>query len=119
MKAKPYPVCERCQGVLKPDVVFFGEAIPAAAAAQAGREAAACKVLVIIGTSGVVYPAAEIPFAAQAGGATIVEINVAPTPFTSAITHHFLEGSASAILSALVDALGLSQGVTDRGKALP
>ncbi|MGD0231981.1 MAG: NAD-dependent deacylase [Syntrophorhabdales bacterium] len=109
IKAMPYPVCERCQEALKPDVVFFGEQIPATASLRASQEALACKVLIIIGTSGVVYPAAEIPFEASAHGATVVEINVSPTPFTSAITHHFLEGSASEILPAIVDELGLAR----------
>ena len=109
IRVMPYPVCAQCGAALKPDVVFFGEAIPPAASTRAAHEAAACKIMIIIGTSGVVYPAAEIPFVASSSGATVVEVNVSPTPFTSAITHHYLEGSASAILSAIVDELGLTR----------
>jgi len=109
MRAMPYPVCERCQDAMKPDVVFFGEQIPSAAMLRAGQEAASCKVMIIIGTSGVVYPAAEIPFAARSKGATVVEVNLEPTPFTSAITDYFLQGSASVILPAILDELGFER----------
>ena len=108
MKVLPYPVCARCHKALKPDVVFFGEQIPPSASLRAIGEAAACKVMIIIGTSGVVYPAADVPILASKRGATIVEINVSPTPFTSSITNCFLEGSASTILPCILDELGLA-----------
>jgi NAD-dependent deacetylase len=107
MKALPYPTCEKCGDPLKPDVVFFGEEIPLKAMLRADEAARRCKVMVIIGTSGVVYPAADIPFMAASNGATIVEINVTPTPFTSSITTHFLAGSSSTILPAIIAELGL------------
>lgn len=103
----PYPVCENCGSPFKPDVVFFGEQIPLAAMVKANEEAARCRVMIIIGTSGVVYPAAEIPFMTASNGATIIEINVAPTPFTSSITNHFLEGGSSTIMPAIAEELGL------------
>ncbi len=106
----PYPVCPRCGEPLKPDVVFFGEQIPPAASSRAIREAAVCKVMIIIGTSGVVYPAADVPILASGRGATIVEINLSPTPFTSSITNVFLEGSASTILPGILNELGLASG---------
>ena len=108
IKTLPYPVCPQCRKALKPDVVFFGEQIPREAVWRATQEAETCRVMVIIGTSGVVYPAASIPFEVHGAGATIVEINLAPTPFTSAITDLFLEGSASAIMPAILEELGLS-----------
>jgi NAD-dependent deacetylase len=107
IKARPYPVCPRCRKALKPDVVFFGEPIPSSAAFRASREAASCGVMIIVGTSGAVYPAADIPFMARMRGAAIVEINVSPTPFTSSVTNCFLEGSASAILPRILNELGL------------
>jgi NAD-dependent deacetylase len=58
--------------------------------------------MIIIGTSGVVYPAAEIPYLSKAGGATIVEINVEPSPFTSSITDYFFEGAASTVLPKIL-----------------
>ena len=74
---------------------------------RANQAAAACKILMIVGTSGVVYPAAEIPFMASANGAVVIEINVSPTPFTSSVTNHYLEGRASEILPAIAGELGL------------
>ncbi|MCX5811909.1 MAG: NAD-dependent deacylase [Proteobacteria bacterium] len=94
----PYPICEKCNRALKPDVVFFGEGIPFEAMIRANEEAERCKVMLIIGTSGVVYPAAEIPHTSKSGGAIIVEINPEETTFTSSITDYFLKGSASAVL---------------------
>jgi len=101
----PYPVCEKCKTPLKPAVVFFGEGIPMMEMIRANDESKKCRVLLIIGTSGVVYPAAEIPYASKSKGAVIVEINVSPTPFTSSITDHYLEGSASEILPRIVELL--------------
>jgi NAD-dependent deacetylase len=84
-------------------VVFFGEGIPMIAMLRANEEANKCKVMFIVGTSGVVYPAAEIPYVAKSKGATIVEINVEPTPFTSSITDYFLPGTASEVLPKIVE----------------
>jgi len=100
---RPDPRCEKCNTALKPDVVFFGEGIPMIAAYRANEEASVCNTLLIIGTSGVVYPAAEIPFTAKSNGATIIEINVEETPFTSSITDHFLKGRASEILPKILE----------------
>jgi NAD-dependent deacetylase len=99
----PYPKCDKCNIALKPDVVFFGEGIPTIAAFRASEEADVCNTMIIIGTSGVVYPAAEIPMTAKSKGATIIEINVEDTPFTSSITDHFLKGNASEILPSILD----------------
>jgi len=106
-KVLPFPRCERCGEPLRPDVVFFGEPIPTGAMIRANQAASTCRALLIIGTSGVVYPAAEIPFMAGANGAVVIEINVSPTPFTSSVTNHYLEGKASEILPAIVGELGL------------
>lgn len=99
---EPYPRCEKCGRALKPDVVFFGEGIPMSEMVRANNEANNCKVMFIIGTSGVVYPAADIPYMAKSKGATIIEINVEKTPFTSSITDHFLKGTASDILPEIL-----------------
>ena len=106
-KVFPFPRCDRCGQPLKPDVVFFGEQIPPGAMIAANHYASTCAVLIIIGTSGAVYPAADIPFTAKSKGATVVEINVSSTPFTSSVTDHFFSGSASAILPAIIGELGL------------
>ena len=101
----PYPRCEKCGKALKPDVVFFGEGIPPAERMRANNEADRCKVMFIIGTSGVVYPAADIPYQAKSRGAVIIEINVERTPFTSSITDYFLKGTASDILPRVLQLL--------------
>ncbi len=105
LDALPYPRCGKCGDALKPDVVFFGEGIPVNAMIQANEEALACKVMIIIGTSGVVYPAAEIPYTAKARGARIIEINIEATPFTSSITDYFFAGSASLVLPRILEYL--------------
>lgn len=98
----PFPACDHCGEPLKPDVVLFGEQIPFSEATRARDAVRGCRILLIIGTSGVVYPAAELPYTAHSCGAKVVEINVSPTPFTSSICDYFLEGSASDILPKIM-----------------
>ncbi len=105
----PYPTCAKCHLPLKPDGVFFGEQIPQSAIEQAHQAVETCRIMMIIGTSGVVYPAAEIPFLAASRGASIVEINVERTPFTSAMSGLFLQGSASTVLPVILDRLGIGR----------
>ena len=69
------PTCDYCRGILKPDVVFFGEALPQETLMQATQEARACDLLIVIGSSLVVYPAAYMPLYAKQSGASIVIIN--------------------------------------------
>jgi len=101
----PYPRCEKCNDALKPDVVFFGEGIPMLAMVRANEEANQCNIMIIIGTSGVVYPAAGIPYTAKSRGATIIEINPESTPFTSSISDLFFKGSASEVLPRILEKL--------------
>jgi NAD-dependent deacetylase len=103
----PYPTCDICREPLKPDGVFFGEQIPPSAVARAHEAVQGCNIIMIVGTSGVVYPAAEIPFLAASRGAMVIEINVSPTPFTSALSPYFLKGSASQVLTKVIYELGL------------
>jgi NAD-dependent deacetylase len=93
---------------LKPDGVFFGEQIPSSAVERARIAVQSCKIMIIIGSSGLVYPAAEIPFPSASKGATIIEINVDPTPFTTSVSGYFPEGKASLVLSGILDELRLS-----------
>ncbi len=69
------PYCE-CGGVLKPNTVLFGEQLPEGALETAVQEAATCKLMLVIGTSAVVQPAASLPALAQKNGAKIVEVNI-------------------------------------------
>ena len=97
------PRCPRCGAHLRPDVVWFGEALPAQALERAETAARACDVFFSIGTSGAVFPAAQLPLTARAAGATVVEINRDPTPLTGAASFSLL-GPSGTILPALVDA---------------
>ncbi|MFC2070239.1 NAD-dependent deacetylase [Chloroflexota bacterium] len=74
------PTCEACGGVMKPDVIQFGQAMPERETAEAQRRAAGCDLLLACGSSMVVYPAAEMPLIAKNNGAKLVIINLMPTP---------------------------------------
>ncbi|QRY82446.1 NAD-dependent deacylase [Pseudomonas sp. PDNC002] len=74
------PTCLHCGGPLRPGVVWFGESLPVNAISHAFQAAEDCDLLISVGTSGVVYPAAEVPQVAWRAGATILHINPAPGP---------------------------------------
>ncbi|MEU8616057.1 Sir2 family NAD-dependent protein deacetylase, partial [Actinoplanes sp. NPDC048791] len=86
-------------------VVWFGEALPEAALRNAAEAAATCDLLLTIGTSGLVYPAAEIPHQAARAGAAVVQLNPMPTPLDP-IAAVSLRGPAAQLLPRLVDAAG-------------
>ncbi len=75
------PVCEKCRGILKPDVIFFGEMLPPRVLRDATEHARSCDLFIVIGSSLVVYPAAYMPAYAKEAGAKLVIINNAPTPY--------------------------------------
>lgn len=103
------PRCPRCGGWLRPDVVWFGEALPEGVWAEAEAAAREAEVLFSVGTSSVVYPAASLPEVAADGGALVVEVNVAPTPL-SRRAGHVLAGLAGEVLPALVAAVWGEEG---------
>lgn len=74
------PECERCGGVVKPHTVLFGEAMPAGAVEDARRRAEGADLMVVLGSSLVVYPAAYVPRYAKRAGATLAIVNLEPTP---------------------------------------
>jgi NAD-dependent deacetylase len=96
------PKCEACGGLLKPAVIMFGEMIPGHALFEASARAQKCDVMIVVGTSAQVFPAAELPFTAKERGAFIIECNTEPTDFTRLITDAFLEGPAGDTLPELV-----------------
>jgi len=98
------PKCPRCGGLLRPDVVWFEETLSATDLNTAMRASASSDVFLSIGTSGLVYPAAGLPIAALGHGATVVEINPQPTPFTAKV-HFALAGAAGIVLPELVTSL--------------
>lgn len=98
------PRCPHCGAYIRPDVVWFGELLPEAALLRAYQISEQADVMLIVGTSGMVMPAAILPRIAQNNGAQIIEIN----PDTSAITPFArvkLEGPSGIMLSRLVEAL--------------
>ena len=102
---KHTPLYCRCGGLIRPDVVFFGEAIPPAAQAEAEVLARGCDLLLVIGTSGEVAPASYLPYTARESGAIIVENNLEPTRLTYTLTDHFLPGPAGEVWPLVVQAL--------------
>ncbi len=96
------PKCA-CGGVLRPDVVLFGEALPGEVLHRAQTEAARGELFFIIGTSAIVYPAAYLPVIARRGGAYLIEVNPEATP-ASRLVDVTLAGKAGEVLPALSDA---------------
>lgn len=92
------PLCPRCQSVLKPNFIFFGEAIPRDAREKSFAEAKLADVFLVIGTSGEVMPAGMIPRDAKMNGAMIIEINPAHSAFTHGCTDLFIQGPAGEIM---------------------
>jgi len=74
------PTCEACGGIMKPDVIQFGQAMPERETSEAQRRAANCDMLLACGSSLVVYPAAQMPLIARENGAKLVIINLMSTP---------------------------------------
>jgi len=103
------PKCE-CGKILKPDVIFFGEAIPSLAMARSSQLASTCQALLIIGTSAVVSPFNILPRQAKQVGAKIIEINLEKTVLTDSITDVFLRGKATEQVSQFVSAVKALQG---------
>ncbi|HSD51347.1 MAG TPA: NAD-dependent deacylase [Candidatus Methylomirabilis sp.] len=95
------PRCE-CGGLLRPGVVWFGEALPPEALHTALEAAESCEIFLIVGTSAVVQPAASLPRIARNKGAYVVEVNLEPTPLTP-IAHESHHGKAGEILPKLLE----------------
>lgn len=74
------PVCAKCHGILKPDVVFFGESLPQEVLENATNHARNCDLFIVIGSTLVVYPAAYLPAYARESGAKLIIINLGTTP---------------------------------------
>jgi NAD-dependent deacetylase len=104
LSAKEIPVCGGCGKVLKPSVVFFGENIPVDALSESQRFAEAADVVLVVGTSAVVYPAASIPRIAKSRGAALIEFNLERTELSSFVDI-LVNGSAGKTLPDLVKLL--------------
>jgi NAD-dependent deacetylase len=101
------PDCPDCQGILKPDAVFFGEALPQETLQEAIRRAQNCDLFIVIGSTLVIYPAAYIPTYAGEAGATLAIVNLTPTPFDhyAAVV---IRGKAGEIMSRVMEKVRLS-----------
>lgn len=98
------PPCPLCGSLLRPDVVWFGEMLPPAALDRAWTLAEGCDVMLVVGTSGQVYPAAELPRLAKRAGAYVVEVNPEPGGITP-VADVFLRGTAGTVLPLLLEGL--------------
>lgn len=100
----PVPSPHHPDGLARPDVVWFGEPLRADLLDAAFQAAADCDLMLVVGTSGLVQPAASIPVVAVEHGAIMVEINPAASELTRRARWH-LQGSSAAWLPRLVDSL--------------
>jgi NAD-dependent deacetylase len=105
------PDCRKCGGILKPDAVFFGEAMPQRETAEAQRRSTSCDLCIVIGSTLAVYPAALMPEFAVRSGATLVIVNEGRTELDHA-AHLRIEARAGEAMSRAVtlvrDKLGVS-----------
>lgn len=95
------PRCAACGNMLRPGVVWFGEHLPADALAQAEAAVQGCDLMLVVGTSGVVYPAAGLIFQAHQRGATIVIINPEATELDM-LAQERLQAPAAQVLPAIL-----------------
>jgi NAD-dependent deacetylase len=96
------PRCTSCGGLIRPDVVWFGEMLPEDEWESSVRAAESADVFLSIGTSGVVFPAASLPMMAKQAGAYLVEINPEETPLTER-ADEFVKGPSGQLLPMLLE----------------
>jgi NAD-dependent deacetylase len=104
------PSCLRCGGYLRPDVIWFGEELPEKEWASAVNAVRGCDLILCVGTSGLVYPAARLPTMGQRSGATIIQVNPNSTDLDD-IADINLRGSAGEVLPDIVAS------ISERGMA--
>lgn len=96
---EPVPACPACSGLARPDVVWFGESLDFGVLQNAHRSSTRAKLMLVIGTSAVVYPAAELPLLGKNAGARLIEINMEDTPLSPYVNER-LRGPATQQLAA-------------------
>jgi NAD-dependent deacetylase len=99
------PRCQACGGLLRPAVVWFGEALDASVLGRAFRAARSAVVCLVVGTSALVYPAASVPVATVESGGALVEVNPCETPL-SPLAAVVVRRSAGAALPLLLSTEG-------------
>ena len=95
------PKCQACGGLVRPGVVWFNEALPAHILSSAMESARSCDLLIVLGTSGVVYPVAHLPEVARSSGRKIIQINSAPSELDSICTWN-VRGRAGQLFPTLL-----------------
>ena len=95
------PRCERCGGILRPDVVWFGEALDPEVIGSAFDAAGDADLCLVVGTSALVHPAASVPEVTLRNGGAVVEVNLEPTPLTGRVDVSLL-GTAGKLVPALL-----------------
>jgi len=96
------PSCRACGGLLRPHIVWFGESLAEEDLHRSYASLESCELLLIVGTSGVVYPAASFAPIAKAAGAFVVELNLDPTPNTEVVDLS-LRGRAKDLVPAILE----------------
>jgi NAD-dependent deacetylase len=99
------PVCNCCGRIMKPGFTLFGETVPPSAYLESRNLASFSDVFMVIGTSAVVQPAADLPFTAKENGAFVIELNSVETGLSNYITGSFIKGPAEETLPYLVSKL--------------
>ena len=102
------PHCRLCGGLVRPAVIWFGEYLPAALLAEARQAASTCDVLLVVGTSGIVYPAAELPQLTQSRGGAVIDVNPTAGPIAE-LADVVLQGAGGHLLPRLVAELRASR----------
>jgi NAD-dependent deacetylase len=95
------PRCS-CGGIYRPDCVFFGEMIPPHLLERSRQLAVRCDVMLVVGTSATVQPAAMMPLLAKETGARVIEINPEPTPLTGRVSDAFIQGGAAEVVDDIL-----------------
>ena len=108
--------CAACGGLVRPDVVWFGEMLPEEAIERATQAAALADVYLSVGTSAVVYPAAGLPQLARQSGAYVAEVNPAPSDIAWRLDEQ-VRGAAGTVLPELVAAVRQERGMGNGERA--
>ncbi|PIP38878.1 MAG: RNA polymerase subunit sigma [Desulfobacterales bacterium CG23_combo_of_CG06-09_8_20_14_all_51_8] len=105
------PRCD-CGGIFRPECVFFGEMIPPLDLDRAQIAASSCDVMLVVGCSAVVQPAAYMPVIARQSGAVVIEINPEPTPLTGRTSAFLIQGKAGPTVEKIV--AGVTRIIADK-----
>lgn len=98
------PLCD-CGGIYRPEVVLFGEIIPPEHLWRSKQLASDCDLMLVIGTSATVQPAALMPHIAKESGSKVIEINPEETPLTGSISDYLILGKAGEVMSSIITEL--------------